>query len=124
MGTGILLTVRLRGTQFRLLFYALFGALGAFGIGNMVQPNTTAEAVSEVCGIGKVPVGGVLAVLTAMVILGGIKRIADVSSILHPPFRNLKFGPTSVNHISIGMVQVFRLFFIHQPTDVSIKRVT
>ncbi len=57
------------------------------------------------------PVGVVLAVLTGMVILGGIKRIADVSSILHPPFKNLKLGSTSVNLISIGMVQVFRLFF-------------
>ncbi len=43
VGTGIFLTVRLRGIQFRLLFYALFGALGAFGIGNMVQANTTTD---------------------------------------------------------------------------------
>lgn len=124
VGTGIFLTVRLRGIQFRLLFYALFNALGAFGISNMLQANTTAEAVSEVFGIGEVPVGVVLAVLTAMVILGGIKRIADVSSVLHPPFRNLKLGAISVNLISIGMVRVFRLSLIHQATDVSIKRVT
>ena len=64
--------------------FALFGALAAFGIGNMVQANTTAEAITEVLGISKVPVGIFLAWMTALVILGGIKRIANVSCILVP----------------------------------------
>ncbi len=64
--------------------FALFGAFAAFGIGNMVQSNTTAQAVEEVFGINPIFVGVILAVLTGMVILGGIRRIAEVTSFLVP----------------------------------------
>jgi len=74
------------GKKWLGMCFALFGALAAFGIGNMVQANTTAEAIAEVAGIGKFPIGLLLATLTALVILGGIKRIASVSSVLVPVF--------------------------------------
>lgn len=80
------------GKKWLGLCFALFGALAAFGIGNMVQANTTAEAITEVSGIGKFPVGLLLATLTALVILGGIKRIASVSSILVPALVIVYFG--------------------------------
>jgi len=64
--------------------FAFFGALAAFGIGNMVQANTTAAAITEVLPIGAVPVGLMLAFLTALVILGGIERIAQVAVIFVP----------------------------------------
>jgi AGCS family alanine or glycine:cation symporter len=64
--------------------FALFGALAAFGIGNMVQANTTSAAISEVTGMSSIPVGILLAVFTGLVILGGIKRIAQVAVILVP----------------------------------------
>ncbi len=64
--------------------FALSGALAAFGIGNMVQANTTAAAITGVIPIGAVPVGLLLAFLTALVILGGIQRIAQVATILVP----------------------------------------
>jgi AGCS family alanine or glycine:cation symporter len=80
------------GKKWLGLCFALFGALAAFGIGNMVQANTTAEALTEVAGIGKFPVGILLATLTALVIMGGIKRIASVSSILVPVLVVVYFG--------------------------------
>jgi len=64
--------------------FAAFGALAAFGIGNMVQANTTAHAVSESLGISNLAVGLTMAFLTALVIIGGIKRIAEVSSFFVP----------------------------------------
>ena len=64
--------------------FAAFGALAAFGIGNMIQANTTAAAVAETTGSGKFSVGIVLSVLTALVIIGGIKRIAEVASYFVP----------------------------------------
>ena len=64
--------------------FAVFGALAAFGIGNMIQANTTAAAVAETTGSGKFSVGIVLSVLTALVIIGGIKRIAEVASYFVP----------------------------------------
>jgi AGCS family alanine or glycine:cation symporter len=80
------------GKKWLGMCFALFGALAAFGIGNMVQANTTAEAIAEVAGIGKLPIGIFLATMTALVILGGIKRIASVSSVLVPVFVIIYFG--------------------------------
>jgi AGCS family alanine or glycine:cation symporter len=57
-----------------------------------VQANTTAEAITQVTGIGKFPIGIILATLTALVILGGIKRIAKVSSVLVPVLVVVYFG--------------------------------
>ncbi len=80
------------GKKWLGMCFALFGALAAFGIGNMVQANTTAEAIAEVAGIGKFSIGIILATLTALVILGGIKRIANVSSVLVPVSVIVYFG--------------------------------
>ena len=64
--------------------FAAFGACAAFGIGNMVQANTTAIAVNESTGFNNVTIGMLLAILTGLVVIGGIKRIADVASYLVP----------------------------------------
>jgi AGCS family alanine or glycine:cation symporter len=64
--------------------FALMTALAAFGIGNMVQANSVAEAAQSSFGIPPVAVGLVLAALTGAVILGGIKRIAEVTQFLVP----------------------------------------
>lgn len=66
------------------VWFAVCGALAAFGIGNMVQANTTAEALTSVLPVNKYAVGAVLAFLTGLVILGGIKRIAEVVSFFVP----------------------------------------
>lgn len=64
--------------------FAIFGALAAFGIGNMVQSNSVAASLEVSFGINKLVTGIVLAVLTAIVIIGGLKRIAQVTEILVP----------------------------------------
>ena len=72
------------GQKWLAICFAFFGAMAAFGIGNMVQANTTAQALSRFLGINTFFVGGVMMLLTAMVIIGGIKRIADTASYLVP----------------------------------------
>jgi AGCS family alanine or glycine:cation symporter len=64
--------------------FAVFGGLAGFGIGNMVQANSIAAAMNSSFGIGNATTGIVLLVLTAAVILGGIKRIAAVADWLVP----------------------------------------
>ena len=64
--------------------FAFFGAMAAFGIGNMVQANTTVHALNVSLGVNSFFVGGVMMLLTGMVIIGGIKRIAEVASYLVP----------------------------------------
>ena len=85
------------------IWFAVCGALASFGIGNMVQANTTAEALTSVLPVNKYVVGAVLASLTGLVILGGIKRIAEVVSFFVPIMVLLYFAGALViimSHLS------------------------
>ncbi|MES9927258.1 MAG: sodium:alanine symporter family protein, partial [Candidatus Thiodiazotropha sp. 6PDIVS] len=66
--------------------FAVFGALAGFGIGNTVQANSVAQALlkNENLEIAPAITGGVMAVLAALVLIGGIKRIAEVAGKLVP----------------------------------------
>jgi len=67
--------------------FAIFGALAGFGIGNTVQANSVADALgSGVAGFA-IPhwiTGLVMAALAALVLIGGIRRIAEVAGKLVP----------------------------------------
>lgn len=65
--------------------FAVFGALAGFGIGNTVQANSVAAALnSGVFGVPHWVTGLVMAVLVALVLIGGIRRIAEVAGKLVP----------------------------------------
>ena len=66
------------------VLFAVFASVAAFGIGNMVQSNSVADAVHATFNISPVITGLVLMALSAAVILGGIKSIGRVTSILVP----------------------------------------
>jgi alanine or glycine:cation symporter, AGCS family len=68
------------------VLFAIFGALAGFGIGNTVQANSVAHALSENGGLQIAPwvTGLVMAVLAALVLIGGIRRIAEVAGKLVP----------------------------------------
>lgn len=64
--------------------FAIFASVAAFGIGNMVQSNSVADAVEATFNIPFYVTGIVLMVLTALVVLGGIKSIGRVTGIVVP----------------------------------------
>lgn len=64
--------------------FAIFTALAAFGIGNMTQANATAKIFETTFHIDPLVTGLVLMVLTALVILGGIRSIGRFTSLLVP----------------------------------------
>lgn len=66
------------------LIFAIFAAFASFGIGCATQVNAIANIVQENVGIPKAAVGIAVAVLTAIVIFGGIKSIAKVCEKLVP----------------------------------------
>lgn len=66
------------------VIFACFATLASFGIGNMTQSNSIATALNETVGISPVVTGVVVAIIVAFVILGGIKRIAEVTERLVP----------------------------------------
>lgn len=64
--------------------FAIFAAVAAFGIGNMVQSNSVADAVQATFHIPLSVTGVVLMVATGLVIIGGIKSIGRVTGVLVP----------------------------------------
>ena len=93
--------------------FALFGMIAAFGIGNMVQSNTVA---SELYASFQVPTwvtGFVMATLTGAVILGGIKRIANVAEKLVPLMASAYiFGALCIILLNISEVPAALLLIV------------
>ncbi|QTM98324.1 amino acid carrier protein [Sediminibacillus dalangtanensis] len=66
------------------VLFALFGAIAAFGIGNMVQANSVADVLETSFSIPTWITGVILTVLVFLVIIGGIKSIGKVTSFFVP----------------------------------------
>jgi AGCS family alanine or glycine:cation symporter len=66
------------------VIFAALTAISAFGIGNMVQANSISSLVQETFQVDPWITGIVMTALTAIVILGGIKSIANVCERLVP----------------------------------------
>lgn len=66
------------------VLFAIFAVLASFGMGNMTQGNSIAEALAVTFGVGRTATGLVLGILTILVILGGIDKIARVTEYLVP----------------------------------------
>lgn len=66
------------------VMFAIFCVLASFGIGNMAQSNSISSAMQSNFNIPTIVTGVVLAVIAALVVLGGIKRIAKVTEKLVP----------------------------------------
>ncbi|GMR07539.1 MAG: sodium:alanine symporter family protein [Gammaproteobacteria bacterium] len=64
--------------------FALFAALAAFGIGNAIQANSVADAIEGNLAISREAIAAGLTILTALVIIGGVKWIAQVAGKLVP----------------------------------------
>ena len=72
------------GWKWLAVLFALFTAIAAFGIGNTVQANAIATVASESYGISPYVSGAFVSAMTAAVVLGGVKSIARVCSMLVP----------------------------------------
>lgn len=66
------------------MLFAFFGMIAGFGIGNGVQANSVADGLQSAFGIDTRATGVIIAILVAMVLLGGIKRIAATATTLVP----------------------------------------
>ena len=75
-----------RGLNMRwlALLFAVFTALASFGIGCTVQANSIALLANETFGLPTWVVGIAVSLLTALVIMGGVKSIARVCEVLVP----------------------------------------
>tara|TARA_R110002096_G_scaffold194356_4_gene376492 strand:+ start:6202 stop:7545 length:1344 start_codon:yes stop_codon:yes gene_type:complete len=64
--------------------FAFFGSVAAFGIGNTVQANSVADVLNSTLNTPVWATGLVMALIVYLVLLGGIKRIAQVAAKLVP----------------------------------------
>lgn len=66
------------------VLFAVFGMLAGFGIGNMVQSNSVADALNSTLALPTWVTGLVSAVLVGLVLIGGIQWLAKVAGKLVP----------------------------------------
>lgn len=72
------------GQKWLAWLFAFFTMFAAFGIGNAIQANSTAEGLNLGFGVPHLVTGIGMAILTGLVIMGGLKRIAEVTTYLVP----------------------------------------
>lgn len=80
------------GWKWLAMSFAFFGCFAAFGGGNMIQANSVADVMQNVFAIDPFWTALVMAVVTGLTLLGGIKAIAKVSSLLVPFMAVLYIG--------------------------------
>ena len=66
------------------VLFAAFCALASFGIGNLSQLNSIAGNLKAAFGVPEAVTGAVLAAVSAVILLGGLKRVAAVAERLVP----------------------------------------
>lgn len=64
--------------------FCIFCALASFGIGSMVQTNSASEALYGGFGISRFVTAVVFTILSAFVIIGGVKRIGSITEKIVP----------------------------------------
>lgn len=95
--------------------FALFTALATFGIGNMTQANAAAKIFEATFHIEPWVTGVVLMVLTALVILGGIRSIGRFTSFL-VPFMIVGYVGSALVVLALNVTEIphaFGLIFGH-----------
>ena len=101
--------------------FALFASIAAFGIGNMVQSNSVADALLTSFAIPKWGTGLVIAVLAGLVILGGIRSIGKFTAFFVPVMIvGYMVGSGVIIILNISAVpEAFRLIFTNAFTPTS-----
>lgn len=79
-------------------FFSVFTVLASFGIGNFAQANSISNAIKSTFSVSPKIVGVILVVLIAAVVLGGIKSISKVSTVLVPAM--------AVFYMAMGLIVV------------------
>lgn len=72
------------GWKWMAIVFSILGIIAALSTGNLVQTNAIAESIHHVWNIDPWITGVVLAILTGAVIVGGVRSIGQVASVLVP----------------------------------------
>ena len=103
------------------VLFAIFAAIAGFGIGNTVQANSVADVLESNFGLAHWITGVILAVLVALVLIGGIKRIGQVASAL-VPFMAISYLVAGLLVLAINATEIpsaISLVFSHAFTPIA-----
>jgi AGCS family alanine or glycine:cation symporter len=109
------------GLKWLGVLFAVFASIAAFGIGNMVQSNSVADAINSAFGVPHWISGAVMCIATGLVIIGGIKSIARVASVIVPFMIVFYMVGASISIIIHwdNVFDAFRLIFYHAFTPTA-----
>ncbi|MBQ7463280.1 MAG: sodium:alanine symporter family protein [Lachnospiraceae bacterium] len=97
--------------------FALFTVLASFGIGNMTQANSISDAINSSFGLSKQAAGVIITILALIIIVGGIKSISKVSSVVVPTMAvfyviaGLLCIIINIRNVPSGLYQIFVMAF-------------
>lgn len=98
-------------------FFAFFAVVASFGIGNMTQGNSIASALHATFHVPVRVSGVIITILTLLIIVGGIKSISKVSSVVVPVMAIFYvicgliviFG--NISNLPSGLSMIFKMAF-------------
>lgn len=98
-------------------FFALFAVIASFGIGNMTQGNSISGAIKATFHVPTEVTGIVITVLSLLIIVGGIKSISKVSSVVVPVmaifyvFCGVIVIIGNIANLPAGVAMIFKMAF-------------
>lgn len=97
--------------------FAFFAVVASFGIGNMTQGNSIASALHATFHIPMKASGIAITILTLLIIVGGIKSISKVSSVVVPAMAifyvicGLVVIIGNISNLPAGLAMIFKMAF-------------
>lgn len=99
-------------------FFSVMVIIAYFVIGAIVDTNSIALAIEEQWGISPLITGIILAILTALVIFGGIKRIGEVCEFISPFMGGLYvLAGIAIICMNLGQVRMRLVPYSPTPSD-------
>lgn len=97
--------------------FSLFAVFASFGIGNLTQANSIADAFQTTFGVPTWITGIVIMLLAILVLMGGIKQIGKVCGIIVPVMAVFYFLASlltifiNIQQVPAGIAEIFRMAF-------------
>lgn len=99
------------------VMFAVFALAASFGIGNLTQANSISDALNTTFSVPTWITGIIIMVLTLLIVLGGIKSISKISSVLVPVMAIFYFVAGlvvvfgNISGIPMGLKNIFTMAF-------------
>ena len=97
--------------------FALFAVIASFGIGNLTQANSISDAMNNTFDVPTWLTGVIITVLSLCIIVGGIKSISKLSSVIVPRMAIFyMIGGVivilgNIKNVPSGVAEIFRMAF-------------